>query len=123
MGELEFKDVCTFYPIDGLTTDGRAVQGDPVEVPCLFEQTTAYQHTNSQDAIVGGPRLVLPGDNAFVLAQAYRLEELVVDVNPWGGVSAMQRFKVTSVTPGKDLLLGNEVSHVECELQKVEVVS
>lgn len=121
MRALEFKDVCTFYPVAGLTSDGRASLGDGVPVPCMFEQTTAYQHTNSQDAIVGVPRLILPADDPFVLARAYRLEELVVEVNLWGGTAGMQRFKVDSVTPGRDLLLGNEVTHVECDLVKVEV--
>lgn len=119
--ELDFKDTCTFYPVTGVTSDGRAELGEGVEVPCLFEQTTAYQHVNSQDAIVGGPRLALPGNDPFVVSKAYRLEELVVEVNPWGGTDTAQRFKVASVTPAKDLLLDDLVRHVECELIKVEV--
>lgn len=120
MRALDYRDTCTFYAPAGLTSDGRVSRGEGTDVPCMFEQTTAYQHINSQDAIVGGPRLLVPADDSFVRGRAYRLEGLVVEVNPWGSDGAAQRFKVTTVTPARDLLLGNEVTHVECELQKVE---
>lgn len=122
MIELDYRDTATFYTatVDGY---GQATLTDPVDVPSIYEQTTGYQHVNSQDAVVGTPRLLLPADDAFVVAHAQRLEGLIVDVNPFGGDGPRQRFKVARVTPGRDVLLGNELQHVECELNKIETES
>jgi hypothetical protein len=119
MLQLDFQETCLIYPTTP-NAYGQPVLGTPATVPCMYEQTTAYQHGSSQDAVTGAPRLVLPHDDDFVLAHAYRLEEMVVEVNPFGGSGVAQRFKIASVTPGRDLLLGNEVRHVECDLKKVE---
>jgi hypothetical protein len=117
--ELIFEDTCLIYPttVDGY---GHDVLGTPITVPCMYVQTTAYQHSSSQDAIVGTQRLALPAFDSFVLSQGYRLEGLVVEVNPFDGSGSAQRFKITSVTPARDILLGNEVHHVECDLKKIE---
>lgn len=122
MNELVFQETCQIYPT---TVDeyGKDVLGTPAAVACMYEQNTAYQHSNSQDAVVGVPRLVLSADDAFVQEHAYRLEEMIVQVNPFGGSSTAQRFKIVSITPGRDLLLGNEVRHVECELKKIETAA
>lgn len=119
---LPFRDTALFYPS---TADdyGQDVLGDPTEVPCMFVQTTGYAHRGSQDAITGAPRIALPADHEFVTDRAYRLEGLIVEVNPFGGSGSAQRFKVSSVTPARDLLLANQLHHVECELQKVETES
>lgn len=119
MNDLDFPETCVIYPTT-VDSYGQTVLGTPATVPCMYEQTTAYQHGSSQDAVVGTPRLALPADNAFLQAHAYRLEEMVVEVNPFGGSATAQRFKITSVTPARDVLLSNEVHHVECELKKVE---
>lgn len=118
MRSLNFPDTCRIYPT---TPDdyGQPIPGTPTTVPCLYEQTTAYQHSSSQDAITGTPRLVLPADDEFVQTNAYRLEEMIAEINPFGGPALAQQFKIVSVTPGRDVLLGNEVTHVECELKKI----
>lgn len=117
--DLIFQDTCTIYPT---TVDdyGSEILGTPATVACLYEQTTAYQHGNSQDAIVGTPRLTLPSTDPFVLAHHYRLEEMVVQINPFGEDSSAQWFKITSASPARDTLLFNEVRHVECDLKKVK---
>lgn len=122
MNDLDFPESCLIYSTT-VTDYGQTVLGDPVTVPCMYLQTTAYQHSSSQDAIVGTPRIALPGDDPFVIANAYRLEEMVVEINPFGASAATQRFKVTSVTPVRDVLLDNEVRHVECDLKKVETAA
>lgn len=120
--DLIFRDTCQIY---APTPDdyGTPQLGTGTTVPCMFVQTTAYQHGASRDAITGISRLVLPGQNTFVLDHAYRLEEMVVEVNPFGAANSAQLFKITSVTPARDLLLFNEVHHVECDLKKIEISS
>lgn len=117
--DLVYRDTCTIYEV---TPDdyGSPQLGDPTTVSCLFVQTTAYQHSANRDTITGISRLVLPGQDPFVTAHSYRLEEMVVEVNPFGDTDAAQMFKITSVTPVRDLLLFNTVHHVECDLKKVQ---
>lgn len=119
MSDLDFPETCRIYPTT-VDSYGRDVLGTPATVPCMYGQTTGYQHTDSQDAIAGTPWLALPGDDTFVQAHAFRLEEMVVEINPFDGSATAQRFKITSVTPVRDVLLANELQHVECELKKVE---
>lgn len=121
--ELDFSDTCLIYPGGTLDFYGQASLGTPATVPCLYVQRTAYQHGSSQDSIVGTPVLALPADDTFVLEHSYRLEEMVVEVNPFGASSSSQYFKITKVTPARDVLLGDEVQHVECELAKIEVAA
>lgn len=122
MLDLTFPETCRIYPT---TVDeyGQMVLGTPATVPCMYEQTTAYQHSGFQDAIVGTPRLALPPDDAFLQEHAYRLEEMVVEINPFGASATAQRFKIASVTPARDILLGNQVGHLECELKKIATES
>jgi len=120
--DLIFRDTCDIY---APTVDeyGTEQLGSPTSVPCLYVQTTAYAHGASRDEIVGVSKLVLPGSHQFLTAHAYRLEEMIVQVNPFGNIGAAQTFKITSVTPVRDLLLFNTVHHVECELKKVELAA
>lgn len=118
--KLDFPDTCLIYPNGPLSISGRSALGEPTTVPCLYVQVTAYQHASSQDAITGTSVLALPPDDPFVLEHADRLEEMVVEVNPFNGVAAGQRFKIEKATPARDVLLGNEVQHIECELKKIE---
>lgn len=122
MNDLDFPETCLIYPTT-VDSYGQTILGNPVTVPCMYLQTTAYQHGNSQDAVVGTPRIALPGDDDFLIANNYRLEEMVIEINPFGASAASQRFKVTSVTPARDVLLDNEVRHVECDLKKIEAVN
>lgn len=119
---LDFKDSVVIYPVrkDGYGND---VADTGVTVPALYEQTTGYEHANNRDAVSGVSRLYLPANNEFVLARAQRLEGMVVKVNLFGGESVQQLFRIVSVTPVRDILLGNDLQHVECELRKIAGVS
>lgn len=122
MNDLVFPETCLIYQTT-VNSYGQTVLGEPVTVPCMYLQTTAYQHSGSQDAVVGTPRIALPGDDTFLVAQSFRLEEMVIEINPFGASAAAQRFKVVSVTPARDVLLDNEVRHVECDLKKIETAA
>lgn len=121
--DLDFKDTCLFYPTT-IDDYGKEVLGTAEgPVPCIYEQTTGYQHGGSQDAIVSSSRLALPATNSYLEMLAYRLENQIVEINVFGGSADAQRFKVISVTPARDLLLGNETHHLECQLKKIEASS
>jgi hypothetical protein len=118
--ELIYRDTCQIYET---TPDeyGTPQLGTAYTLACLFVPTTAYSHGASRDTIGGTSRMVVPPNDPFVLAHAYRLEEMVVEYNPFGAANNVQLFKITSVTPVKDLLLYDQVRNVECALKKVEI--
>lgn len=118
--DLIFRDTCDIY---AATVDEYGTQqlGEPTAVPCMFVQTTGYQHGASRDEINSTSRIAFPATHPFLTAHGYRLEEMIVQVNPFGNDGASQTFKITSVTPVRDLLLFNTVHHVECSLKKIEI--
>lgn len=117
---MPFKDMVTLIE----QTPGRYgkdVLGDSHEMPGAYEQTLDYTHGDSQDAVVSGSRLYLPGDNTYLVSVGYRIEGMIAVVNLFGATDAAQTFKISSCFPVRDTLLGNKVRHVECDLKKVSV--
>lgn len=118
MNDLCFNETVLIYPIRR-DRYGTEVYQTPVEVPAIYVQSTGFAHSGNQDAITAGPSLYLPGDDDFVTAKGYRLEGMVVEVNPFDAPAHQQHFRITEVTPARDVLLDNRVRHVECALTKV----
>lgn len=114
---LNFNECVTIYE---LTTNdyGKDVLGDDTEVKALYEQVTGFGHGGFQDSINGTSRIYLDGDNKFVLENAYRLEGMIIMINPFDGSDAKQYFRIVNVTVARDILRKNKVRHVECELAK-----
>lgn len=117
MIRLDFKDQAEIYDVR-TNAYGGDVLGEPTTVLALYEQTTGYSHGGNQDSTTAASRLYLPGDDAFVLAHAERLEGMIVKINPFGAPGSQQYFRIASVTPIRDILLGNVLQHVECDLAK-----
>lgn len=122
MIRLEFKDEALIYVVRK-SGYGNDVPMAPATVPALYEQTTGHEHGANQDATTAGSRLYLPGDDNFVTEHAERLEGMIVQINPYGAMTSEQYFRINSVTPVRDILLGNQLQHVECDLAKVEEFS
>lgn len=114
---LNFNETVTIYPVTH-NDYGKDVLGDGEEMLGMFEQTTGFEHSNNQDAVTGTSRVYLPPDNDFIIDHHYRLEGMVIKVNPFDAEDADQYFRIVSVTPGRDILRSNKVRHIECELSK-----
>lgn len=121
MIRLDFKDQAVIYPVTS-SGYGDDVFGTPHTVPALYEQTTGFSHGNSQDAVSAASHIYLPGDDSFILENAGRLEGMILMVNPLGADDSQQYFRISSVTPARDILLGNQLQHVECNLTKTSRV-
>lgn len=115
---LKFKDRVTVYTV---TPDdyGKDVPGEGEVMLGLYVQNTTFLHTNNQDGVSGTSRLYLPANTNFMKDNHYRLEGMLVKVNPFGEDAAYQYFRIIDVIPARDILNRNRVRHVECELQKV----
>lgn len=123
---LDFKDTVTLYSVRK-NTYGGDVLDEGTEVPALVIQTTAFSRGSRADVIgagagtqAKGTMLYLPPDDEFVVTHDQRLEGMVAQVDIYDGVSAQQFYRITGVTPVRDILLDNEVQHVEVELSKIE---
>lgn len=114
---MRFSDTVTLYDV---TEDGYGDKtlDEGTEVPAAFEQIISKPHGDNQDAIVSSSRLYLPADDEFLVSRGYRLEGLLAKVNVLEGVDTQQFFRITTVSPIRDTLLNNEVTHVECDLDK-----
>jgi hypothetical protein len=115
--ELSYNETVTIF---NPTSDnyGKDVLGNGTALKCVFEQTTGFQHGGHQDSIVGVSRIYLDPNSNFVIDNGYRLEGMIVKINPFGADAASQYFRIISVTAGRDVLQNNKVRHVECELSK-----
>lgn len=112
-----FQDSCTLYSV---TTDkwGNDVPDNSAVMPCTFVQRTDIVHANFRDTITADSFLYLPV-NDFTSDNFYRLEGMRTIVNPFGNSDSQQYFKITSVTAARDVLLDNQVEHIECGLAKI----
>lgn len=117
--QLCFKDTVNIFKVRK-DEYGNDVPQSAVAVPALYEQVTGFEHGNNRDSVSSASRLYLPGDDEFVVENGQRLEGMVVQINPFGAEGSEQYFRISNVTPVRDILLCNEVQHVECDLRKVE---
>jgi hypothetical protein len=116
---LNFRDTIKLYRLrkDGYGDDSPE---EAVELNGMYEQVTGYEHASNRDGINAASRLYLPANNDFLLEVGYRLEGMKVQINPYDAAGAQQFFRISTVTPVRDILLCNQVQHVECDLVKVE---
>lgn len=115
---LVFEDTATLYKVrkNGYGND---IPQDGVDVPAIYEQSTGAGHGASQDFVSSDGVLFLPPNNEFLIDNGYRLEGMVAKINVFGYEGSEQYFKIVTVRPMRDTLIGNKVRHVECDLEKV----
>lgn len=118
MNDLCFNETVSIYAVRR-SAYGDEEHEEPVEVPAIYVQSTGYAHAGNQDAVTGAPTLYLPGDDDFVVSKGFRLEGMIVAVNPFNAPEHQQHFRIIDVEPVRDILLDNRVRHVECVLSKV----
>lgn len=118
MMELEYNDTAWIYPRT-VGDYGEYIPGTAVEVACKFIQRVGESHGAFQDSVTSASRIYLPADTDLFTDEGYRLEGLIVKVNPFDAEGAEQFFQITNVVPARDVLLDNQIRHVECDLEKV----
>ena len=92
--------------------------GQVETIPALFIQRTGYAHAVNQDAITSDAEIYIDPEHWFVIANAYRLEELLVIANPFSGTQADAWYRVIDVIVGQDKLLTNSIDNVRLDLKK-----
>lgn len=118
MKKICYLDTVTFYKVYSGGYGASKLVETSGEVDCLFSQSTGYGHSSNQDYIDSDAICYPNPQNAFLLANNYRLEGMYV-LAPFFDVSNEYGwYKVTKVTINKDLLIENKVGNIELELKK-----
>jgi hypothetical protein len=114
---LDYKD--TISLIDPVIDEfGNEKIGQVESIPALFIQNTGWSHQSNQDAITSNGEIYIDPEHWFVLANADRLEELLVIANPFGASNGDSFYRIVDVTVGQDKLLTNQIDNIRLELKK-----
>lgn len=118
---IDYKDTITLITT---TVDnyGAEVVESEYEVPAIVEMATGYIHTDNQAAITSDAIAFLDPSNSDLIANFYRLEEMLVIANLFGASEAQSWFKIESVVIARDTLLCNQIDNVQITLKKVRPI-
>jgi hypothetical protein len=114
--ELNWNEKVTVHD----QTSGDAYGGDVLdsghECDAVVEYGVRFSHGNHQDASQSSTRIYLKSNN-WIVSKNYRLEGMIVKVNPFADSDAQEYYRITDCTAGRDVLLNNEIQHVECVVE------
>lgn len=87
-------------------------------IPALFIQNTDWDHSNNQNVIMSNGEIYIDPKDSFVSTNVFRLEEMLVIANPFGGDENRAWYRIVDVMVGQDKLLGNTIDNIKLELKK-----
>ena len=106
------------------TTDGYGsdVLDDQAEINAAIDMNTGHLQAANQEAVTSDAIAVISPDDQFVADNFYRLEEMFVVMDLYDTPDQRAWFKVTKASLARDLLLGNNIDHIELQLKKTSPV-
>lgn len=114
---LDYKDsVQLVDPV--IDSYGAEKIGQVETVPALFIQGTGWQHAQNQTAVTSDGIIYIDPEHWFVIANTYRLEDMLVIANPFGSPTGDAWFRIVDVIVAQDKLLGNGIDNIRLELKK-----
>lgn len=114
---IAYNDTVTLVKttVDGY---GSQILDDSADVPAVVELNTGYTHAANQDAVTSDAIVLVDPTNAFVQANFYRLEEMLVVIDLFNTPLGDAWYKVESVTVNRDHQLCNQIDNVQLNLKK-----
>lgn len=91
---------------------------DEEVVKAVVDLNTGYAHGNNEDQENSDATVAIDPNNAFVIANYYRLEEFLVRIELYSTPKADAWYKVVKVALAKDTQLCNKLRHIELSLKK-----
>lgn len=114
---LDYKD--TVQLVDPVIDSYGAEKIGQVEtVPALFIQSTGWSHNSNQTAVDSDGEIYIDPEHWFVIANTYRLEDMLVIANPFGSANGDAWYRIVDVIVAQDKLLTNGIDNVKLELKK-----
>ncbi len=92
------------------------------QVGALFHEGTSQSQNGYVERIACDAHVYLDIENAFVQANAFRLEGMYVVANLYGGRESESWYKISRVVVGQRKLLDNSVNNVHCYLTKCDAL-
>jgi hypothetical protein len=114
-----YQDTATFYKTSPNGYNKRIVE-EAVNIPVTFLQSTAFLHSNFQDAVEADAVLYVDPEDGFVLENYNRLEGMYVVCTPFGAPRSESWYKVETVEVNRDHLLSNQIDNIRLLLKKTE---
>lgn len=114
---MKFHDTTHLYkPVDGRYQ--QSISGEAHEVAGSLEQTSGMTRGGHHDALVGDARAYLDGDNAWLASIGYQVEGYFLVATVFGQTI---NYRIISVAIGRRIVTDGSVSHIEVELEKVDL--
>ena len=119
---LTYKDVVHMVDqaYDGY---GDIAVGSEADVGALFNQSTSQNHSYGTIATTSDANAYLDPENAFVIANANRLEGMLVMSNAFGAPEAESWYKIVTARIGQSKLLDNQIDNIHIFLNKTRDLS
>lgn len=122
MPRLKHKDNIVFVKVTSTGYGNKKVVEEQHDVKATFLQSTGFIHTTNED-ILNSDAVVYPNErDAFVIANANRLEGMYVIAALYGADPDKSWYKVTSVTVNRDHLLNNKIDNILVTLKRTEAL-
>lgn len=114
--KLDYKDTVTL--VDTTYNGYGDETGTETPIKALFIQSTGFGHSGNTDNISADAHAYLNHEDPFVIANAYRLEGMLLKANLFGGKASDAWYRISVVRVGMDKLLTNQVDNVHVYLTK-----
>lgn len=88
----------------------------------LFVQGTSQNQVGNVEAIGTDAHIYLDIENPFVQENAFRLEDMYILANPFGGRDKQSWYKISRCKVGQRKLLDNDINNVHCFLTKCAAI-
>jgi hypothetical protein len=115
---MKYRDSIEIYSV---ASDGYANKKSIVleaTVNSIFLQSVGYGHQNNQDNTLSDAICYVDPDDAFVVANANRLEGMYIKASLFGSDESASWYKVETVSVNRDHLLCNKIDNIEMSLNK-----
>lgn len=115
---IVMRDTCTLIE---LVSDGFGDKSvdEIASVDCLFLQNSGKSHSGNVDIAESDAHIYLDIDNPAVKGRGYRLEGMLIQINPFGADVNETYYEIKKVVVGQRKLTTNTVDNVHAFLQKV----
>ena len=88
------------------------------EVKATFIENTGWERGSYSNPITSDSMAYIDHEDSFVIENAYRLEEMKLVANIFGGKESQSWYKISKVEVGKRPLLDNSIDNIRLSLDK-----
>lgn len=115
---MRYQDTAQFVSVVAEKYSNTKILASQATVPVIFLQSTGFLRSENQDAIEADAVCYPDFTNAYIVANANRLEGMYILMPLYGADTEQSWYKITSVSVNRDHLLTNSIDNVECLLKK-----